>query len=41
MSYLRLTRPTAGRQLNALMKKGMIKKKGKGRASSYILQDNN
>ena len=36
MSRLRLTRPTAGRKLNALVKKGLIQKKGKGRGSSYI-----
>ncbi len=36
MSRLHLTRPTAGRKLNALVKKGLIQKKGKGRSSSYI-----
>jgi ATP-dependent DNA helicase RecG len=36
MSRLRLTRPTAGRKLNALVKKGFIQKKGKGRGSVYV-----
>ena len=36
MSRLRLTRPTAGRKLNALTKKGLIQKKGRGRGSIYI-----
>lgn len=36
MSRLRLTRPTAGRKLKALVKKGFIEKKGKGRGSIYI-----
>lgn len=36
MSHLRLTRPTAGRKLNALVKKGFIQKRGQGRGSSYI-----
>jgi ATP-dependent DNA helicase RecG len=36
MSRLRLTRPTAGRKLNILLKKGLIQKKGKGRGSIYI-----
>lgn len=36
MSHLRLTRPTAGRKLNALVKKGFIQKQGKGRGSSYV-----
>ena len=35
MSRLRLTRPTAGRKLNTLVKKGLIRKKGKGRGSVY------
>lgn len=35
MGHLQLTRPTAGRKLNALVKKGLIQKKGKGRGSSY------
>jgi ATP-dependent DNA helicase RecG len=36
MSQLRLTRPTAGRKLTALVKKGFLQKKGKGRGSIYI-----
>lgn len=36
MSRLQLTRPTAGRKINALVKKGLIQKKGKGRGSIYI-----
>jgi ATP-dependent DNA helicase RecG len=32
---LRLTRPTAGRKLNTLVKKRLIQKKGKGRGSIY------
>jgi predicted HTH transcriptional regulator len=36
MNHFRLTRPTAGRKLNALVKKGFIQKRGKGRGSSYI-----
>ena len=36
MNHLQLTRPTAGRKLNALVKKGLIQKKGKGRGSIYI-----
>ena len=36
MSRFRLTRPTAGRKLNVLVKKGLIQKKGKGRGSIYI-----
>jgi ATP-dependent DNA helicase RecG len=35
MSLLHLTRPTAGRKLDALVKRGLIEKKGKGRGSSY------
>ena len=35
MSRFRLTRPTAGRKLNVLVKKGLIQKKGKGRGSIY------
>lgn len=35
MSRLHLTRPTAGRKLSALVKKGLIQKKGKGRGSVY------
>ena len=38
MSRLRLTRPTAGRKLNDLVKKGLIQKKGKGRGSSYLMR---
>jgi len=36
MSHFQLTRPTAGRKLNALIKKGLIQKKGLGRGSTYI-----
>jgi ATP-dependent DNA helicase RecG len=38
MSRLKLARATAGRKLNALVKKSLIRKKGKGRGSSYFLR---
>lgn len=40
MSHFRMSRPTAGRKLNALVKTGFIRKKGKGRGSSYIRRTN-
>jgi Predicted transcriptional regulator containing an HTH domain and an uncharacterized domain shared with the mammalian protein Schlafen len=36
MAHFRITRPTAGRKLSALVKAGLIRKKGQGRGSSYI-----
>ena len=40
MSRFRLTRPTAGRKLNVLVKTGLIRKRGKGRGSGYIRRSN-
>lgn len=37
MTRFRLTRLTAGRKLNALVKKGLIQNVGKGRGSSYVI----